>query len=137
MVEAANPRYAAARSGGQQPFLRMVARQYVAEGYTVQRTPRSHDGGIDLLAERVTAGARERVVVQCKHQQANVGRPVLQQLRGVVSSDQSYTRGDLVTSSGFTSEAVAFAEGKRLTLIDRALLIELVRQAGVADFANR
>ncbi|MCY2950567.1 MAG: SNF2-related protein [Planctomycetota bacterium] len=117
-------------------FEELAARLYEAQGYTVQLTPRSHDGGIDLIAERISSGGRERVVAQCKHQQANVGRPILQQLWGIVSSDQSYSRGDLVTSSGFTSEAVAFAEGKRLTLIDRALLIQLARQADVADFTS-
>jgi restriction endonuclease Mrr len=63
-----------------------------------------------------------------------VGRPVVQQLWGVVNSDQSCTRGDLVTSSGFTTDATAFADGKRLTLIDRALLRQLAEQFGVADF---
>ena len=115
-------------------FEELAARLYEAQGFSVQRTGGSHDGGIDLLAERTSAGARERVVVQCKHQQANVGRPVLQQLWGVVSSDQSFTRGDLVTSAGFTSEAEGFANSKRLTLIDRELLAKLAREAGIADF---
>lgn len=117
-------------------FEELTARIYEGQGFHVQRTGRSHDGGIDLLAERTSAGACERVVVQCKHQQSNVGRPILQQLWGVVSSDQSYTRGDLVTSASFTSEATAFAQGRRLTLIDRTLLIRLAREVNVADFPN-
>ena len=47
--------------------------------------------------------------MQCKHQKQNVGRPVLQQLLGVVHSDPSVTRGVLVTSGGFTAEAQEFA----------------------------
>jgi restriction endonuclease Mrr len=115
-------------------FEELVARVYEGQGYTVKLTGGSHDGGIDLLAERNVAGARERVVVQCKHQQAHVGRPIVQQLWGVVNSDQSYTRGDLVTSAHFSSEAAAFVEGKRVTLIGRPLLIQLAEQYGVASF---
>jgi len=92
----------------------MVAKVYEKQGYTVYHTGGSHDEGIDILAERISAGARERIVVQCKRWKDNVGRPVLQQLWGVVSSDPSYTRGDLVTSSGFSAEAQHFASGKRL-----------------------
>lgn len=115
-------------------FEELVARIYEAQGYAVRLTGGSHDAGIDIFAERSTGGAVERVFIQCKHQQGNVGRPVVQQLWGVVNSDQSCTRGDLVTSSGFTTDATTFANGKRLTLIDRALLRQLAEQFGVADF---
>jgi len=119
-------------------FEELVAELYEKRGYTVQLTAGSHDEGIDIFAERTAGGALERVIVQCKHHQVDnkVGRPILQQLWGVVSSDQSYTRGDLVTSSYFTSEAEGFAEGKRLTLIDRDLLIKLAHQFEVADFGS-
>jgi len=60
----------------------------------------------------------------------------VQQLWGVVNSDHTYTRGDLVTSAGFSSEAVTFVEGKRVTLVDRALLRQLAEQYGVADFGT-
>ncbi len=115
-------------------FETLVARLYQKQGYTTHHSGGSHDKGIDILAEKMSAQARQRVVIQCKHQQANVGRPILQQLWGVVTSDPSFTRGDLVTSSGFTAEAKGFARGKRLTLIDRTLLEKLVRQFKVARF---
>jgi len=112
----------------------MVAQDYENQGYVLHHSGGSHDAGIDILAEKLTAGARERVVIQCKHQRANVGRPILQQLWGVVSADPSFTRGDLVTSSAFTPEAKQFATGKRLTLVDRDLLSKLVRDFNVARF---
>jgi len=116
----------------------LVAQLYEKQGYTVHLTGGSHDEGIDIFAERTSAGALERVIVQCKHYQSHnkVGRPILQQLWGVVSSDHSYMRGDLVTSSYFTSEATAFAEGKRLTLIDRDSLKQLVQQFEIVDFGT-
>jgi len=115
----------------------MVAQLYEKQGYIVEHRGGSHDEGIDILAERISAGARERVVIQCKHQQTNVGRPILQQLWGIVSNDPSFTRGDLVSTSGFTSEAKQFAQGKRLTLIDRPLLADLVHKFNIAHFQNR
>ncbi len=117
-------------------FELLVARLYERQGYIVHHLGGSHDGGIDILAEKTIAGATERVAIQCKHQQAKVGRPVLQQLWGVVSSDQTCTRGDLVTSSDFSAEGRAFAQGKRLTLMNCSAFMGLCREFKVAQFAD-
>jgi len=118
-------------------FENLVALTYEKQGYTVKLTGGSHDRGIDILAERSGGGGKERIAVQCKHTQGSVGRPVLQQLWGVVSDDHSITRGDLVTSGGFTAEARQFGNGKRLTLIDFHTLQGLVQQFGIARFEER
>jgi hypothetical protein len=110
----------------------MVDQVYQKQGYVTHHSGGSHDAGIDILAERESGGGMERIVIQCKHQKGNIGRPVLQQLWGVVSADPSFTRGDLVTSSGFTAEAQQFARGKRLTLIDGDRLSTLIRDFDVA-----
>lgn len=115
-------------------FENLVAEIYEKQGYKVAVTGGSHDEGIDIIAEKSIGNARERVVIQCKHQEANVGRPFIQQFWGVVSSDHSITRGDFVTSSAFTSEAINFAKDKRLTLIDRKALLALAHEFKVADF---
>jgi SNF2 family DNA or RNA helicase len=117
-------------------FENLVALIYEKDGYKVVVTGRSHDGGIDIRADRITAGGNDRIVVQCKHQKQSVGRPVLQQLWGVLNSDHTITRCDLVTSAGFSAEARDFAAGKRLTLIDRSKLLELARRHGVAEFVT-
>jgi superfamily II DNA or RNA helicase len=116
-------------------FEALVADLYQTQSYEVRLTGGSHDGGVDVFAERRTDTGSERVAIQCKHQSNNVGRPVLQQLWGVVSDDPSITAGVLVTSSSFTSEAREFAHGKRITLVDRAALTRLCRDLRVADFA--
>jgi superfamily II DNA or RNA helicase len=112
-------------------FESLVAEIYAKDGYDVKVTGRSHDGGIDILAERTAGAGRERVIVQCKHQRQSVGRPVVQQLWGAASSDPSVTRCDLVTSASVSAEARGFAAGKRLTLVDRTKLIELAKARGV------
>jgi superfamily II DNA or RNA helicase len=115
-------------------FENLVAVLYEKQGYQVTVLAGSHDQGIDILAEKAVAGGKERVAVQCKHVQDNVGRPVLQQLWGVVCHDASITRGDLVTSAGFTREAKDFSHGKRVGLIDLPQLQQLVREFKVAKF---
>jgi SNF2 family DNA or RNA helicase len=119
-----------------QQFEVLVSRIYEAQGYSVSVQGASHDGGIDIVAERRMGSARERVVIQCKRQQAAVGRPVLQQLWGVVNSDPLITRGDCVTSSRFSAEARGFAADKRLTLIDKPTLERLARELKVAHFVH-
>jgi superfamily II DNA or RNA helicase len=114
----------------------LVAQVYEKLGYAVSVTGRSHDGGIDIWAERLSAGGKDVIVVQCKHQKQSVGRPVLQQLWGVVSSDSSVTQCAVVTSAGFSREAQEFARGKRMTLIDRSALEELARKHGIAEFVS-
>lgn len=110
----------------------MVADLYRKQGYDVVITAGSHDGGIDVLGERKTTAGTERLAIQCKHQVATVGRPVLQALWGVVNDDQRFTQGVLVTSADFSAEARQFADGKRLTLIDGQTVRKLVAQHGVA-----
>jgi HJR/Mrr/RecB family endonuclease len=115
-------------------FENVVAEIYEKQGYKVTVTGGSHDRGIDIIAEKSVGEAREKVAIQCKHQKVVVGRPILQQLWGVVADDHSITRGDLVTSSGFSAEAKDFAKGKRLTLINRKALSLLAREFKVANF---
>ncbi|MDH4241827.1 MAG: restriction endonuclease, partial [Phycisphaerae bacterium] len=115
-------------------FEDLVAETYEKQGYKMTVTGGSHDEGIDILAEKTLGNAREKVAIQCKHQKATVGRPQLQQLWGVIANDPSITRGDFVTSSGFSAEARDFANGKRLTLIDRKTLSSLAREFKVATF---
>jgi len=121
---------------GDKEFEYLVASVYEKEGYKVQVTGRSHDGGIDIVAERVNAEGKDRIIVQCKHTKQNVGRPVLQQLWGVVHNDQSVTRCDVVTSAQFTVQALEFALGKRISLIDGQKLEEWAQKLGVAVFEN-
>jgi restriction endonuclease Mrr len=114
----------------------LVAEVYEKQGYVVRLGPGSRDEGVDIEATKAAATSTERIVIQCKHQQQNVGRPVAQQLWGVISADPGITRGVLATSSGFSSEARGFAEGKRLTLIDGLQLQKLAQEHSVAIFVS-
>lgn len=111
-----------------QEFELLVGEAYRRQGYSVEETGGSGpDGGVDLVLRRTG----ETVLVQCKwwKQQAKVGAPTVRELRGAVAKAQA-ARGVFVTSSAFTREAYAEAQGQPpLELVDGAALLELVKQA--------
>jgi restriction system protein len=83
------------------------------------------DGGIDLVLYR----QGRKVVVQCKRwKAAQVGVSLIREFYGVIVADKA-ERGVFVTTGTFTPDAIDFARGKPLELIDGERLAELV--AGV------
>ena len=74
----------------------------------VTQTPASGDGGIDVRGDLVVAGVVHiRMAVQAKRWSGNVGRPVVQQLRGSLSAHE---QGLIITTSDFTAGAKEEAE---------------------------
>lgn len=97
-------------------FERLMAEFYRRKGATVtSRGGPIADGGVDLS---VTYPTGERLIVQCKHwKHRRVGVTPLRELWGV-TDDEKADGAIFVTSGSFTFEALAFARGKRLELID-------------------
>jgi len=86
------------------------------------------DGGVDLS---LTYPGGERLIVQCKHwKNRHVGVKPVRELWGVLD-DEKADGAIFVTSGSFSAEALAFARGKRLELIDgaqlRGMMAELKR----------
>lgn len=103
-------------------FERHVMSLFEAEGCPAAVTQQSNDFGVDGFVTYPEG----IVVVQCKrHGPANpVGRPVVQQFKGVIE-EQNAVRGYIVTTSRFTQEALASAEKSgRIVLIDFIRLIK-------------
>lgn len=115
-----------------QEFEHLIGEAYRRQGYTVvQRGGSEPDAGIDLELRR----AGIKVVVQCKHWRARkVGVRVSRELYGAMVHSQA-DAAILVTSGDYTPAAVAFAEGKAVTLIDGAELAKMI--ATVSASANR
>jgi restriction system protein len=104
-------------------FEALMAEIYRRQGYLVRgRGGRQADGGIDLELSR----GMETVIVQCKHW-LNRRVPVhrVRELLGVVTAEGA-DRGILVATSGFTPDALEFAAGKPLELVDADGLLKLV-----------
>ena len=102
-------------------FERHVMSFFQAAGLVAWVTPPSNDFGIDGWALH----DQGRILVQCKRNApANrVGRPTVQQFKGVLEEQDAF-RGYLVTTSSFTDEATeSAAKNDKIRLID---IVELV-----------
>jgi restriction system protein len=106
-----------------QGFERLVGEAYRRRGYVVEEIGGSApDGGVDLVLHRQGS----KVVVQCKrwrYAQVGVGR--IREFYGVTVAEKA-ERGIVVTTGTFTPDAVEFARGKPLELVDGGRLAELV-----------
>ena len=92
-------------------FEELIAELLVREGLDVHLTPRTRDGGRDILAFCQTPVGKHLYLVECKrHQPKNpVGIAVVQRLYGVVAQERA-TSGLIVTTSLFSKDALAFAD---------------------------
>lgn len=105
-------------------FEALVGEAYRRQGWRAAETDSGPDGGVDLVLRR----DRERLFVQCKHWRAQrVGVKVVRELKGVIAQAGA-TGGVVVTSGGFTQEAVAFAQAAGITLLDGVELQRLARE---------
>lgn len=107
-------------------FEMLVGEAFRLQGYGVLETGGGGaDGGVDLVLSKGT----EKFLVQCKQWKAfKVGVDVVRELYGVMAA-KGAAGGFVVTSGRFTVDAVGFASGRNLKLIDGPLLHGLIRQA--------
>lgn len=97
-------------------------------GWIVQETPRSRDGGIDLIATRVDQiGVEECLFVQCKDYARPVGVEVVRALLGVIPTDR-IVRPVLVAPEGVTPDAKRLAQQRNVLLWDNERLLALEAQ---------
>ncbi len=113
-------------------FERLVVDLLLAMGYGGSRRDagaavgRSGDGGIDGVIKEDRLGL-DAVYVQAKRWDGPVGRPMVQMFAGSLDG-QKATKGVLITTSSFTSEAREYARsiGKRIVLVDGPQLADLL-----------
>jgi len=110
-------------------FETVIAMLFEKMGFHTRVTPQSNDRGVDVIAVKESGLSCEKIAVQCKLVNSPVGRPVLQQLLGVLSEDPSYSRGYVVTNNRISREAVAYLkENGRLAAIEGHELEHLLRK---------
>jgi restriction system protein len=111
-------------------FEMLVGEGFRLQGYQVAETGGGGaDGGVDLVLTRPSNSGGEKFLVQCKQWRAlRVGVDVVRELYGVMAA-RGATGGFVVTSGRFTDEAVSFASGRNVTLVDGTKLLGLIRQA--------
>jgi HJR/Mrr/RecB family endonuclease len=91
-------------------------------GLLAWATQKSNDAGVDGFARH----SNGLIVVQCKRnsEENGVGRPIVQQFKGVVEENAAW-RGYIVTTSYFTNEAIESAsKNASVILIDLRKLLE-------------
>jgi restriction system protein len=109
-----------------QQFERLVGEAFRLQGYRVMETGGGGaDGGVDLVLNK----DGEKFLVQCKQWRAyKVGVDVVRELYGVMAA-KGAAGGFVVTSGRFTAEAMGFADGRNVRLVDGPKLQGLIRQA--------
>ena len=96
-------------------------------GWSVERTPRSRGGGVDLIAVRTDeVGLEQRLFVECKDHARPVGVEVVRALLGVLPPGED-VRPVLAAPSGVTSDAARLASARGVAVWDAERLEELER----------
>lgn len=112
-------------------FEELIAELLRAKGYEIELTPRTRDGGFDIiLVERGDLGSA-LTLVECKRyaETQKVGVEIVRGLYGVVEA-QHATRGLIATTSYFTKGAKAFRDQNeyRLSLADFDMVTKFLRE---------
>ena len=112
-----------------------MAELYEREGFKVELTQATRDGGVDLYLVQHTAFGRLLTVVDCKRHRADrpVGVGVVRQMLGTVN-DTGASAGVVATTSRFSKDAEKLA-GRypfRLGLQDYFDLHTMLRRASQA-----
>jgi restriction system protein len=119
-----------ARDLSWQEFETLIATAYRRLGYQVrERGGAQADGGVDLELEEEGG----RTLVQCKQwNRQTVGVSVVRELYGVMIAENAKA-AIIVTSGVFSEEAVAFAKGKPIELVNGRALEKLLALAHGVD----
>lgn len=122
---ARNPAADALQGMTWQAFEVLVGEGFRRQGYLVEETGGGGaDGGVDLVLGK----DGDRFLVQCKQWRAfKVGVTVVRELYGVMAA-RGAAGGFVVTSGRFTQEAMDFASGRNIRLIDGEALLQWIRQ---------
>ena len=104
-------------------FEELVAEAFRRDGFTViENTYVGADGGVDI---RLRKGG-ESYLVQCKNwRKRRIGVKTVREMRGVLAAG-SAEEVFIVCSGTFTAEAVRFAEGQPIKLIDGDKLMRMI-----------
>jgi len=109
-------------------FEELVASIFRNNGFIVELTPETRDGGFDIIAvENSALTGHNMYLIECKRyaRDRHVGIGVVQRLLGVVIQHQA-TKGIIVTTSYFSADAQRAAEHSKhsMSLRDYEAIVE-------------
>jgi restriction system protein len=111
-------------------FEKYLKTVYEGLGYNVTLTPQTNDKGADLIIEKNS----ERVAIQAKRYQKNVGTRAIQEIVAAVNYYRA-SKGVVITNTGFTKSAIQLAKVNNIELMDGFGLFSLVNK--IEDKVNQ
>lgn len=112
-----------------QQFEMLISEFFRRQGYSIKETTGGADGGVDLRLQR----ADKKYIVQCKHWKTyKIGVQIIREQYGIMAAEDA-DGAFIVTSGVFTKDALAFATGKSITLIDGIKLKEIITQVAATN----
>jgi len=108
-----------------QEFELLIAEVYRTEGFKVTELGgNGPDGGIDLTA---TASNGDHYLIQCKYfKTSKVGVKIVREMLGVLAKEGAH-QAVVIATGAYTKDAIQFAEGQPIELIDGPRLIERIQ----------
>ena len=108
----------------------LFEREFTERGGDVKVTQSSRDGGVDAVAfdpDPITGG---KIVIQAKRYTNTVGVGAVRDLYGTTMNEGA-SKGILVTTSDYGSDAHKFASDKPITLLSGSHLLHLLEKHGI------
>lgn len=110
-------------------FEAVVEALFKQAGFTTTAQSHGADGGVDVWLYARSQPDKPSGIVQCKHWHKGIGVKHVRELRGVMAA-HDIRRGHFATTSTFTPDAIAFAKGNGINLLDvRALTALIARRS--------
>lgn len=113
-------------------FEALVSNLFSRMGLDTKLTQSSRDGGVDAVAFDTRPVLGGKVVIQAKRYRDTVGVSAVRDLYGTMLNEGA-SKGILVCTSGYGTEAFNFAKDKPIELIDGGGLLYLLREHAGLD----
>lgn len=110
-------------------FEHLVSNLFTSLGLETRLTQASRDGGVDAVAFDTRPVIGGKIVIQAKRYKNTVGVSAVRDLYGTMQHEGA-SKGILVTTSSYGTDAYDFAKDKPLELIDGGHLLYLLQQVG-------
>jgi len=107
----------------------LFEKEFCENGGEVKITQASRDGGVDAIAFDPDPIRGGKIVIQAKRYTNTVGVSAVRDLYGTVMNEGA-TKGILVTTADYGTDAYEFAKNKPLTLLNGSNLLFLLEKHG-------
>lgn len=113
-------------------FEAFVAEVFRRNGFEVVPTPKTHDGGKDIIAYTTRGGISFKTYIECKKYSKNllVDISVVRAVYGTQIDDRA-NKSVIVTTSHFTKDARIFAEKNSMQLVDFDAFMEMLKNTPI------